>query len=337
MKKNIVITSIYAATDAVNKFSKLDDYDLIVVGDKKTPADWNCQNAHFISVEEQSNSDYLLNKALPFNHYCRKMMGYLYAFTQEAEIIIDTDDDNIPRSIWAFPELEGRYPCLADNLGFINIYELYSEQKIWPRGYPLRLLQKNNTVQKENITAKDVKTGIWQGLANGDPDVDAIYRLTIGEYCDFQENGNYVLGKGTITPFNSQNTAFAKDLFPLLYLPAFVTFRFTDILRGLVAQPIMWLYDYHLGFTGPTVVQERNEHDYMKDFESEVPMYLHAENIVHHVSRVISANSSIEDNLTSAYEELVKATIVPETELLTLEAWLSDYANIIKQQSFANL
>ena len=49
-------------------------------------------------------------------------------------------------------------------------------------------------------------------------------------------------------------------------------FRFTDILRGLVAQPILAAYGYQGGFTGATVVQKNNPHDYMKDFVSEIPL-----------------------------------------------------------------
>ena len=68
--------------------------------------------------------------------------------------------------------------------------------------------------------------------------------------------------------------------FALLYLPAHVTFRFTDILRGLVAQPILWAAGYQLGFTRATVVQERNPHELLEDFESESPGYLRVEKIV---------------------------------------------------------
>ena len=41
-----------------------------------------------------------------------------------------------------------------------------------------------------------------------------------------------------------------------MYLPTFVTFRFTDILRSYVAQPIMWNAGYRLGFTNATVTQK---------------------------------------------------------------------------------
>ena len=39
LKKFIVITSIFPPTEAVTAFSGLKDYQLVVVGDKKTPVD----------------------------------------------------------------------------------------------------------------------------------------------------------------------------------------------------------------------------------------------------------------------------------------------------------
>ncbi len=97
MKKTIVITSIFNPTEAVISFSKLNNYQLIVVGDKKTPSDWHCENVEYISVHQQETSAFSLPKVLPFNHYCRKMIGYLKAIENGATYIIDTDDDNIPK------------------------------------------------------------------------------------------------------------------------------------------------------------------------------------------------------------------------------------------------
>jgi hypothetical protein len=113
-----------------------------------------------------------------------------------------------------------------------------------------------------------------------------------------------------------------------MYLPAHVTFRFTDILRGLIAQPIMWLYNYQLGFTNATVIQKRNPHDYFKDFISEIPMYQHCENVVGIVESAINKDKSICDNLYEAYRALHKAGIVNEKEFSILDAWLKDVTNL---------
>ena len=327
MKKIIVITSIFDPTEAVILFSKMTDYRLIVVGDKKTPQNWNCDNVDFISARQQEDLDFNLVKSLPYNHYCRKMIGYLKAISQGAEYIVDTDDDNIPKNDWNFPNFDNDFDCIAQDQSFVNIYQLYTKQKIWARGLPLNLIAKQFDLEKL-IENKQCKVGIWQGLADEDPDVDAIYRLTSDTPCYFDERSPIVLDKGTISPFNTQNTIVRKELFALLYLPTYVTFRFTDILRGLIAQPIMWLYDYKLGFTNATVVQKRNPHDYMKDFISEIPMYEHTEKVIELVSNSISKDNTIETNLYNSYDALLKANIVRDVEMETLTAWLNDLKNI---------
>ena len=327
MNKTIVITSIFSPTEAVLKFSSLRGYRKIVVGDKKTPADWYCKDIDYISIEQQESMSFELSGALPVNHYCRKMLGYLKAVSCGADIIIDTDDDNIPKNNWGFPGFEGSFQAVPGDNGFVNIYQLFTDQKIWPRGLPLDLITKSFELDGA-LSASTCNVGIWQGLADEDPDVDAIYRLTNDEPCNFRQREPVVLQKGTICPFNTQNTAMRKELFPLMYLPTYVTFRFTDILRGLVAQPIMWLYDYHLGFINATVVQKRNPHDYMEDFISEIPMYKHCRDVVDLVFGAISSTESIEGNLYNSYKSLLKENIVCGQEIRNLEIWLEDLQDI---------
>jgi hypothetical protein len=332
MKKAIVITSIFNPTEAVISFSKMNDYQLIVVGDRKTPAGWTCENVDYLSIDKQEKLNFEIAGLLPYNHYCRKMLGYLKAIQSGAEFIIDTDDDNIPKDNWGFPSFADEFSCISSGKGFVNIYQVYTSQRIWPRGLPLRLI--NTEFNLESSTEiKDCKIGIWQGLADEDPDVDAIYRLTSDEPCYFNESDPVVLGKGTVSPFNTQNTIIRKELFSLLYLPTYVTFRFTDILRGLVAQPIMWLYDYQLGFTKATVVQKRNPHDYMKDFISEIPMFEQGEKVIGLVSNAIDASDTIEVNLYNAYKSLLTEDIICEKEMETLEAWLADIKKSGKPKS----
>ncbi len=327
MNTSIVITSIFNPTEAVLAFSKLNAYKLIVVGDKKNPENWHVPGVDYLSLAEQEK--YKIASTLPYNHYCRKMIGYLRAIENGADFIVDTDDDNIPNTDWAFPNLAGEFDALPSDLGFINIYELFTEKKIWPRGLPLKLINTHFGLEQK-IYSKPSNVGIWQGLADEDPDVDAIYRLTDDTPCYFNDRAPIVLSSGTICPFNTQNTIIRKELFSLMYLPTYVTFRFTDILRGLVAQPIMWLYGYDLGFIKATVVQKRNPHDYMKDFVSEIPMYQHCEQSVEIVQSAISASKTINDNLWNAYQALMNHGIVTSNEMTTLEAWLKDVSALTK-------
>ena len=91
MKKFLIITSINSPTEAVKKFAAFKDWQVIVVGDKKTPKDWTCNNVVYIPCEEQNGFE------LPYNHYARKMIGYQYAIEHGAFVIAETDDDNIPK------------------------------------------------------------------------------------------------------------------------------------------------------------------------------------------------------------------------------------------------
>lgn len=326
--KHIIITSINSPTEAVKKFSGLNGYKLIVIGDKKTPTSYNCVGVDFISIEDQEKLDFRLIKKLPYNHYCRKMIGYLLAIKDGAEHIIDTDDDNIPYDNWGFPEFDGFFDTINENMGFVNIYQAFTDQKIWPRGLPLNMI--NSKISLDQTIKKDeCKVGIWQGLADEDPDVDAIYRLTNDQPCFFNKRTPLVCKKGTLSPFNTQNTLIRKELFPLLYLPTHVTFRYTDILRGLVAQPIMWLKGFELGFTQATVIQKRNPHDYFKDFISEIPMFETTEKVIELIGQSINGSMSIEDNLFVSYETLHKNDIVIADELKVLEAWLSDLNGMV--------
>jgi hypothetical protein len=330
-KPAIVITSIFAPTEAVSKFATLADYQLVVAGDKKSPLNWYEPNVTYLSVAEQEAQGFEMSKKLPFNHYGRKMIGYLHAIREGAEVIVDTDDDNIPYEGWSFPATEGSFATAPANKGFVNIYKNFTSHHIWPRGYPLDLiLNTDHNLKEEELTQEHTKIGIWQGLADSDPDVDAIYRLTDNTEVFFDKRSPIVLAEGTLCPFNSQNTAVRRELFPLLYLPAYVTFRFTDILRGLVAQPIMWAHGYRLGFTEATVIQVRNPHDYVKDFESEIPCYLHPNRVIAAVSRAIAPNNTVGDNLRLAYAELAKESIVTAQEIELLDLWLTDIAVLTK-------
>jgi hypothetical protein len=183
--------------------------------------------------------------------------------------------------------------------------------------------------EPSGATEKELtNVGVLQFLADEDPDVDAIYRLTNNTSIYFDKRDPLALDKGVCCPFNSQNTYFRKEVFPLLYLPVTVTFRFTDILRGLVAQPILWAAGFRLGFGEATVIQKRNPHDYLKDFESEIPGYLLAEKVIMIASEQASPDLSIKENLILVYLALEKEKIVGKLELQALILWLQLFPDV---------
>lgn len=326
MSRFIVITSIFPPTEAVRAFAALDGWQVVVVGDRKTPPEWALDGVTYLSPSDQESLGFRTVERLPWNHYGRKMVGYLYAMQHGAELILDTDDDNIPKPEWGVLPTDGEF-AIVQGTGFVNVYRYFTDAFVWPRGYPLRLIRASAALPDTVVGVR--KVGIWQFLADGDTDVDAIYRLVIDAPVVFGNRPPVVLDEGVVCPFNSQNTVFTRDTFPLLYLPAFVTFRFTDILRGLVAQPLLWTRGLHLGFGPATVRQERNPHDYLDDFESEVPMYLTGEEALEAAAGAIKAAEPLAANLTRVYAELQRRGIVTADELWLLEAWLDDVEALI--------
>ena len=320
MPSSIVITSINPPTKAIYAYAQLDQYHTIVVGDVKSPAGWHCANIEYLTLEDQAALGFRCEQRLPTGHYCRKNIGYIKAIRSGADIIIDTDDDNIPYENFGSPSFAGNFDNpIADNR-WINPYRYFTNLRCWPRGLPLNAIRN----EKPSLARENFKVSVWQGLADHEPDVDAIYRLIENKTIIFEKRAPIVLRGSQFCPTNSQNTTFSAEAFPLLYLPHTVTFRFTDILRGLILQQILAAAGKCIGFHGATVYQERNTHDLMSDFASEIPCYLYAEKIPEIVQSAIMGNRSIPDNLFEAYSALLAKKIVQSSELECLEGWLQD-------------
>ena len=127
---------------------------------------------------------------IPFNSYLRKMVGYLYAIENGAKFIYETDDDNAPMDAlfgFRYKESNGlELDCENDDKNkykFVNPYSYFGQPSMWPRGFPLELISESasNYCKRYGLFSKNQKYKIpliQQGLVNGDPDVDAIYRLT---------------------------------------------------------------------------------------------------------------------------------------------------------------
>src|SRR5262249_38568691 len=154
----------------------------------------------------------------PTRHYTRKNIGYLLAMRSGARLIVDTDDDNFPRpAFWAERNRQQSTKVLSGT-GWLNIYRYFADTTIWPRGLPLDEIQ-TAVPPYDTLPQELVDCPIQQGLADENPDVDAIYRLALPLPISFRQDRRLALTKNAWSPFNSQNTSWWPDAFPLLYLP----------------------------------------------------------------------------------------------------------------------
>ncbi len=327
-KTFVVVTSINAPNAILREIS-LGAYntgcEFIVIGDTKSPSDFAIEGCRFVDIAAQRKTGLSFADACPTRHYARKNIGYLLAAAEGANLIIETDDDNFPRETFfdnRYREREAATACMS---GWLNVYRYFSDANIWPRGLPLDRVTTPLT-PFDHLPVKIVDCPIQQGLADENPDVDAIYRLILPLPQNFRTDRRIAIGQGTWCPFNSQNTTWWPDAFPLLYLPAYCSFRMTDIWRSFVAQRIAWENDWHILFHGPTVWQERNEHNLMRDFADEVPGYLHNERICRTLEdlSLIGGIGNISQNLVSCYEALVSLEVIGAEELPLLKSWIAD-------------
>ena len=334
-KISVVVTSISKPNKALKKIAYgcvKYDYNFIVIGDVTSPNNFNIKGCNFYNVDQQVRTKFKFAKACPVRHYARKNIGYLLAIERGSNVIIDTDDDNLPyNSFWELHSRIQQAPVIIKQ-GWVNIYRYFSEYKIWPRGLPLNNIN-NDITPFEKLQTRIIDCPIQQGLADNDPDVDAIYRLIFPEITHFEKDRKIALSKRVLCPFNSQNTTWWEDAFPLLYLPSFCSFRMTDVWRSFIAQRISWENDWHLLFHGPTVWQERNIHNLMKDFNDELKGYLYNEKIFNELNKLSlkRGNENIYYNLKICYEKLVEIEVIDYQEIDLLDKWIFDIKNIIKK------
>ena len=334
-KAFLIITSIAPPDNKVLKvFAKeclTHNTGFIVIGDTKSPAGFKLDNCDFYSIDRQSDLPFKLAQSLPTRKYSRKNIGYLLAMMQGAEIIIETDDDNFPlngfwdertRNVQAYPQSEK---------GWVNIYRFFTQKNVWPRGFALEYL--NNPPMAIDSAALYVHCPIQQGLVDDNPDVDAIFRLTSKTPIKFNPSRNIALGRNTWCPFNSQNTTWFREAFPLLYLPSYCSFRMTDIWRGFVAQRIAWANNWSVLFHKATVFQERNEHDYLADFKDEIPGYLNNGKICNELQKIDlkSGPEHIFENILKCYDVFIRDQLISPDELPILNDWIQDCSQWLKK------
>jgi hypothetical protein len=308
---------------------KARDYSFFVIGDVPSPSDFSIEGCEFYSLERQKATGFKTAELLPTRHYSRKNIGYLLAMQSRTGMVLETDDDNMPLpEFWEPRKLRQSLPSLTGN-GWTNVYGFFTEANIWPRGLPLDAIQKQLPAF-EALPAAELNCPIQQGLADEDPDVDAIYRLLLPLPVSFRKDRRIALGGGTWCPFNSQNTAWFPEAYPLLYLPSYCSFRMADIWRSFVAQRIAWENEWAVLFKGPDVYQERNEHNLMRDFADEIPGYLNNRKIGESLSalKLQAGVGQIGENLIRCYEEMVRLELMPEKEIPLVKAWLQDLESL---------
>lgn len=268
MKKVIVTTTINPPTEAIKKFCAMPDWELVVIGDKKTPIDYKLPRGIYVTPEMQESYDKEFSDALGWNCIARRNFGLLWAHDMNADIVAVVDDDNIPYENWGKELLIGKETEVTyyettlpafDPVGATNYAHL------WHRGYPLQLIPKRDySVKKKKTITPDVQADFW----NGDPDIDAICRMEHAPDCKF-DSKYFPIASNKLSPFNSQNTFIKGSLLKNYFMFPFVG-RMEDIWAAYYLEAKT---NCNVVYAEASVFQARNVHDLVKDMKAEYPGY----------------------------------------------------------------
>lgn len=275
MKKFIVTTTINPPTEALIKFKEIahkDDWTLVIVGDKKTPEqayeDFIDNKVIYLDPNFQANEYPKLSDILGWNTIQRRNIGFVFAYNQGADVIATVDDDNIPYENWGKNLLIGR-PCVMDSFtsgkNILDPLQFTNNINLWHRGYPIQLLRDRHTIEYEGSwdQLKNIQADLW----DGDPDIDAICRISQSPEVEFYDINPCT--SPDIIPFNSQNTFLSRACFPHYMCLPFVG-RMDDIWGAYLLQHKT---GFRPVFNNASVYQARNEHDLTKDLEAEMLGY----------------------------------------------------------------
>jgi hypothetical protein len=277
MRKIIVTTTINPPTEAILKFDAMEDWELVVIGDLKTPKDYTLKRGRYYTPADQEAYDKDLSDAIGWNCIQRRNFGLVIAYEMGADIVAMIDDDNIPLEGWGENLIVGsdaEVNWYETDLPVFDPIGATNHGHLWHRGYPLQLLPQRDYSRRGRKTVHvDVQADFW----NGDPDIDAICRMEHKPDCNF-DRSLFPLAANKLAPFNSQNTFVTRAV-----LADYFLFPFCGRMDDIWAAYYVQAKGRQVVFGAPSVFQLRNEHDLVRDMRAEYLGYENNLNLVRDV------------------------------------------------------
>lgn len=277
-KKYIVLTTIQEPTLATKKFSEMEGWNLIVVGDTKTPHDsYKKINCTYLTPEYQDEKYKQISDLIGWKTIQRRNIGFIEAYNLGADVVATVDDDNIPYENWGNNLLIGKSAYVdfydSSSIGVFDALSVTNRNDLWHRGFPIEKLNDKNNVTylgKRLIDNIHIQADLW----DGDPDIDAMCRLTKKPIVKFNITEPYT--SNTITPFNSQNTFLSREILKYYMVFPFVG-RMDDIWGAYILQKLI---KCNIVFNKASVYQERNIQDLVTNLEKEIIGYRNTLNLL---------------------------------------------------------
>ena len=345
-----VVTTIHAPGEAVMDLANgRDGWCLVVVGDEGTPP-YVLPRSHgfFLDAAAQRalESDYSgFLRLLPWRHFGRKNAGFLFAILHGATSVWDFDDDNGRRRDSKLeppttarlvidaseenlnPTASGEKPLVQLPCMALNPYPLMGAptKPSWPRGFPLNLIKLPCSIKLAPATAETAASvGVFQSLANHEPDVDGIFRLTLPIPFDWDEvaQDTLVLPAGIVAPYNAQAQLSMHGALWALLLPVTVHGRVSDIWRSYFAQRLLWDVGLRIAFTPPRVTQIRNPHNALADMHAEKDLYEKSLALVEFLRKWRGTGATLQSRFEELHVALYERSYIEIVDVLLAQQWI---------------
>lgn len=312
--------------------------EIYVAGDQKTPhADAHafCDKigAHYLHPEHHQHWKHV--SLLGQNTDSLRNVAVLRALQDGAEILISVDDDMIPGTdfFWNIERVfEEPFSGVCLSQESHNRWFDVGQYTIPParqRGLPS--LAGGDVF---HWFVSDVQIGAMQGIILGTPDTDAsttiVNRPLVHTASDILKSG-FVVDPQTRCVFNSQITAFRREL-----APAFAQFykwqgRNTDIIASVLMRRIMRDRSLYTYFGPPMGYHARAPREPQKDMNAEQwglnkigPLQDYLDN-----STALMGVGTVGGQLCSMYEDMLTFDMFPRENVECALAWLDDAESVL--------
>ncbi|GAB4843856.1 sugar transporter-like protein [Ancistrocladus abbreviatus] len=343
----IVSVSSYPS-DALRNLVKIKGWQVLAIGNSRTPPDWELKGAIFLSLEMQSKLGFRVLEYLPYDSYVRKTVGYLFAMQHGAVKIFDADDrgDVIDGDLGKHFDIElvgeqARQEIILQyshenlNRTVVNPYIHFGQRSVWPRGLPL---ENVGEVSHEEYYTEVYggKQYIQQGISNGLPDVDSVFYFTRKsdlEAFDIRFDNRapkVALPQGIMVPVNSFNTLYHSSAFWALMLPVSVSTMASDVLRGYWGQRLLWEIGGYVVVYPPTVHRYDRVEAY--PFSEEKDLHVNVGRLIKFLATWRSHKNRLFEKILELSFAMAEERFWTDNDVKFTAAWLQDLLAVGYQQ-----
>jgi hypothetical protein len=338
MKRALITTTIHVPNVLMDWAGQLDQSDYVVVaGDRKTP------HADVVKVLETLPCEwrYLhpdhdlgwgIDLVVGYDSVQRRNLALLEALTVDPDYIITVDDDNRPVDDWVamvdiiFGGYGSQDAAFTDmKTGWFDPGSLCVPPVVH-RGYPLSQRLAEHPYHDSDVHAGVRKNiGVFASLVTGAADVDAIWRA---QHSDIVESvfDDAVLAPGTWAPFNSQATAFRREIAPAMLMWPGVG-RYDDIWASYTARVVMDLHGWLTQYGAPTVYQDRNPHNIIDDMRAELLGYEYTDSVVEKLrlcAATLDPSLDTVELVGQIFGSLIASYWLPDQTIRGFASWIAD-------------